>query len=243
MKYLKYFENIDSELENNEPEIKEGQEWISKDLTKTLRVIKVENYKGRNINVVLRGGDYKQHHQIHVDKNYILDDFNLVQDTDYGDLKLDFYKTTYIPEDKSIIGAYFIADKNDKTIKLLNVKENIKEGSVFFDNTYIYRIIPEYITLPASQVQILSEVEYRNGFFYIKIPYWLYKKNMIELEIKRKPVRKRYSYHDSDLKNPKIVNALKEGHLLDYMKYSNFDLPSLDNIKKLKDLYDRSLSK
>jgi hypothetical protein len=35
----------------------------------------------------------------------------------------DFNKITFIPEDKSIVGAYMITGEDDKTIDILNIKE------------------------------------------------------------------------------------------------------------------------
>ena len=118
MKYLKYFENIDSQ---QEPEIKVGQQWIKKDKSEVCHILKINpDTEIRNIQILQKGN---RGLKLDVDKKSILDNYTLIENKKYNDIELSFYKTTYIPEDKAVIGAYFITEKTDTSIKILNAKE------------------------------------------------------------------------------------------------------------------------
>jgi hypothetical protein len=234
MKYLKYFEN----LENNQLEIKKNQEWISKDGKISCKIINVNpSSKDENITVKISGIKEDIPNSFisgftTVNKEYILNDFNLIDNNIINNVNLDFYKTTYVPEDKSVIGAYFITEKTNTTIKILNLKEHKDQKSVFYDNATPYTISVYYATLPTTKVQILFEDEYRKGFFYLKIPYWLFKNESDNLEIKRisQPL-KRFSYKSADLKYKDLIDAINNEHIFNYIKYSNFDKKSYNNLK------------
>ncbi len=104
----------------------------------------------------------------------------------------DFYNSEFIPEDKTIIGAYYITKESDKSIEVLNLQEKASSTGLYMDgaNPYIITTIGR-VTLPTSQISIIGPVEDREGFFYIKMPYWLYKKSP-ELVIYRYAKKKRF---------------------------------------------------
>lgn len=105
----------------------------------------------------------------------------------------DFNKLVYIPEEKAMVGAYMVTGDNGKMIEVLNIKEFLDNSGLFMDGAESYNIYIYFSKLPKSQIQMLGPVEGKEGFEFIKIPYWLYKKNVEELSIKRSLVKKRLS--------------------------------------------------
>jgi hypothetical protein len=105
----------------------------------------------------------------------------------------DFNKLVYIPEEKVMVGAYMVTGDNGKMIEVLNIKEFLDNSGLFMDGAESYNIYIYFSKLPKSQIQMLGPVEGKEGFEFIKIPYWLYKKNVEELSIKRSLVKKRLS--------------------------------------------------
>lgn len=105
----------------------------------------------------------------------------------------DFNKLVYLPEEKAMIGAYMIVGESDKMIDILNIHEQLDNSGLFMDGAESYNIYIYFSKLPKSQIEILGPVEGKEGFVFIKIPYWLYKKMSKELSIKRSLVKKRLS--------------------------------------------------
>jgi hypothetical protein len=109
------------------------------------------------------------------------------------DTTSDFNKLVYLPEEKSVIGAYMVVGNSDKMIDVLNIHEQLDEAGVFMDGAESYNIHIFFSKLPKSQIEMMGPVEGKEGFEFIKIPYWLYKKMSKELLIKRYPKLKRLS--------------------------------------------------
>jgi hypothetical protein len=216
MKYLRYFEN-----NNIENEIKIHQEWIDK-RDNTLNIIK--NVKGDIITFFGFDKFIKT-----TDRTSFLSNFELVPTSTYKDTDLNFNKSIFIPEDKAIIGAYFITLEDSDHIEILNIKE-YKKYTFFADGAIPYDISIKNIKLLKSQIEIIKEVPNRTGFYFIKIPYWLYKENKEDLEIKRIEVSKRI---DISLKpsNPKAINDFKNPFIKDYFKSSDFDRRTQEIVK------------
>ena len=126
----------------------------------------------------------------------------------------DFYNSEYIPEDKSIIGAYYITKQSEKSIEVLNLQEKYSTTGVYMDNSTPYTIggIARVI-LPISQITIISPVESREGFFYIKIPYWLYKKTP-EMVIYRRGIKKRF---DGGKTIEPLISSVTKEYKKDYL--------------------------
>ena len=104
-----------------------------------------------------------------------------------------FNKLVYLPEEKAMIGAYMITGDSGKMIDVLNIHEQLDNAGLFMDGAESYNIHIFFSKLPKSQIEILGPVEGKEGFEFIKIPYWLYKKNVEGLSIKRSLVKKRLS--------------------------------------------------
>ena len=111
----------------------------------------------------------------------------------------DFNKLVYLPEEKAMIGAYMITKDLPNMIEVLNIKEFLDNSGLFMDGAESYNIYIYFSKLPKSQIEILGPVEGKEGFEYIKIPYWLYKKNVEGLSIKRSLVKKRLSISRSQV--------------------------------------------
>jgi hypothetical protein len=133
------------------------------------------------------------------------------------EIQPDFYKLVYNPEDKTAVGAYLITGETDKTIEVLNLIERLCEISTFLDNVKPYSFIPHKVKLPKSQIEIIGDVEGKEGFKFIKIPYWLVKKSDGKLNISRIEGKKRYKLTKNQgkeefmrkLNDPDIEKALK----------------------------------
>lgn len=147
----------------------------------------------------------------------------------------DFDRCTYISDDKSIVGAYMITGETDKLVELLNIKEIIRERHLFMDNAQSYDITIHRVTLPKSMIHILSDVEGKEGFKYVKMPYWLYKKNITDLDIKRikgawdgVKYKKRLDIYPDKLANNEFYKNFSDDNIINYIKQTNNDLRTYD---------------
>ena len=143
-----------------------------------------------------------------------------------GDIEYDFYKPTDLSDEKAIIAAYFITKQNEKSIEILNIKEFAADTATFMDNARPYSVTFHRGTLPSSQIAILGEVPEKEGFFYVKVPYWLYKENP-ELNIKRIlgdfHHMKRLDLRDSSLGNKELMSNFKDPNVIKYFTTSDKD--------------------
>jgi hypothetical protein len=117
----------------------------------------------------------------------------LIEQEEDVDTTPNFNKLVYIPEEKVVIGPYMIVGDSDKMIDVLNIHEQLDNTGLFMDGAESYNIYIYFSKLPKSQIEILGPVEGKEGFEFIKIPYWLYKKMSKELSIKRYSGKKRLS--------------------------------------------------
>lgn len=142
------------------------------------------------------------------------------------DIEFDFDKATYLSDEKAIIAAYFITKQNEKSIEILNVKEFAADTATFMDNARPYSVTFHKGTLPTSQIAILGEVPEREGFFYVKVPYWLYKEKP-ELNIKRivgdYHHMKRLDLRDRSLGNNELMSNFKDPNVIKYFAASDKD--------------------
>jgi hypothetical protein len=142
----------------------------------------------------------------------------------------DFNKTTYIPEDKSIVGAYMITGEDDNSIQILNIKEVVRENSIFMDNAQPYNLNVQQFNLPKSQVTVLGKVDGMEGFNYIKIPYFLYKKMIDQLDIVRLKGKKRAKVSYPQSRDNQFLKKLNNPDVIKYMSITNPDKSGMDNL-------------
>ena len=161
----------------------------------------------------------------------------------FGDMKEDeetkntetpnFYKSIFNADDKSYTAAYKIVDdSSDKFIEVLNIQEN-EVGRMFFDKKETYVISIYKFRLPKSQINILDDDTGFEGFKFIKIPYWLVKKDPQQYKIKRLNKKKRlankYNYPVDDLLN-KV-----DDDVVDYITQTDGDKESIRKINIQKE--------
>lgn len=139
------------------------------------------------------------------------------------ELTPDFYKNVYNPDDKSIIGAYTIYDETDKMVELLNVKEILTGKGIYMDGADPYNIKIHKVKLPKSQIEILGPVEGKEGFEYIKIPYWLFKKQSDDLTVKRYPKLKRITFNYFQYRDNEFLKSMSDPKIIDHLVSSNPD--------------------
>jgi hypothetical protein len=142
----------------------------------------------------------------------------------------DFNKTTYVPEGKSIVGAYMITGEDDNNIQILNIKEMARENRFFMDNAQDYYLNIQKFNLPKSQVEVLGEVEGMEGFNYIKIPYFLYKKMIDQLEVIRIKGKKRSDVTYAQSRNNSFLKKLNDPDVIKYISITNPDKSGISNL-------------
>ena len=118
-----------------------------------------------------------------------------------SDLSPDFYKTVFNPEDKSLIGAYMITGETDKMVDILNIKEYKSDKGMYMDGADPYTIQIYRTKLPKSQIEILGPVDDKEGFEFIKMPYWLFKKMPTELGVKRLTNKRKINFTNDQYRN------------------------------------------
>lgn len=139
------------------------------------------------------------------------------------DLTPDFYKTVFNPEDKSLIGAYMITGESDKMVDILNIKEFKSDKGVYMDNSDPYTIQIYRTKLPKSQIERLGPVEGKEGFEFIKMPYWLYKKMPTELGVKRLTNRRKINFTYDQYRSNDFFKDLNDPNVQKQISVLNTD--------------------
>jgi hypothetical protein len=160
----------------------------------------------------------------------------LVEQEEPVDTTPDFNKLVYIPEEKAMVGAYMIVGESDKMIDILNIHEQLDNSGLFMDGAESYNIYIYFSKLPKSQIEILGPVEGREGFVFIKIPYWLYKKMSKELSIKRYTKKKRLSIARSQI-NGDYVKLINDPNVEIYFNIIDTDETSRRRFKSYQRHY------
>lgn len=154
-----------------------------------------------------------------------------------NEVEMDFNNSIYLSDEKAIIGAYMITKNAEKYIEVLNIKEYENQAGAFMDNTPAYSVSIHKENLPISQIEIISKVSGKEGFSFIKIPYWLYKEkpNLAIKKCKLNFDRKRLSLTDSNLKNNELMKMFNDPDVEEYFKYSDPD----ERTQQLVQLYKK----
>lgn len=140
-----------------------------------------------------------------------------------NELSPDFYKTVYNPEDKSVIGAYMITDESDKMIDILNIKEFKSDKGMYLDGADPYTIGIQRAKLPKSQIELLGPVDGKEGFTYIKIPYWLFKKMSTELSVKRLSNKRKINFTYDQYRSNDFFKELNDPNVQKQISVLNDD--------------------
>lgn len=139
------------------------------------------------------------------------------------ELTPDFYKTIFNPEDKSLIGAYMITGETDKMVDILNIKEYKSDKGIYMDGADPYTIQIHRTKLPKSQIEILSSVEGKEGFEFIKMPYWLYKKMPTELGVKRLTNKRKINFTYEQYRSNEFLKDLNDPNVQKQISVLNTD--------------------
>lgn len=139
------------------------------------------------IRAVLNKVDYTDKDEKNLGMIYpeVVTTVNEDDDIDTDETKYDFYKGEYIQTDKSFIAAYLMGEEKGKQIEVLNLREYKDNYSMFMNGYVPYSVTTHKTLLPLSQIEILGDVPGKDGFKFIKIPYWLFKKKQDDLKINR----------------------------------------------------------
>src|SRR6056300_1125675 len=108
-----------------------------------------------------------------------------VMSGDTEEERFDFFKGEYEPETKSYVGAYMVGEETPKQLEVYNIIERPDRDSFFMSNHTPYSMSLRKSMLPLSQIEILDDVPGKEGFKFIRIPYWYFKKNQNDLKISR----------------------------------------------------------
>lgn len=142
---------------------------------------------------------------------------------DTPNLTPDFYKTVFNPEDKSLIGAYMITGETDKMVDILNIKEFKSDKGVYMDGAEPYTIKIYRTKLPKSQIEILGPVEGKEGFEFIKMPYWLFKKMPTELGVKRLTNNRKINFTYEQYRSNEFLKDLNDADVQKQISVLNTD--------------------
>ncbi len=139
------------------------------------------------------------------------------------ELTPDFYKTVFNPEDKSLIGAYMITGETDKMVDILNIKEYKSDKGIYMDGADPYTIQIHRTKLPKSQIEMLGPVEDKEGFEFIKMPYWLYKKMPTELGVKRLTNKRKINFTYDQYRSNDFFKDLNDPNVQKQISVLNTD--------------------
>lgn len=142
---------------------------------------------------------------------------------DTPNLTPDFYKTVFNPEDKSLIGAYMITGETDKMVDILNIKEFKSDKGIYMDGAEPYTIKIYRTKLPKSQIEILGPVEGKEGFEFIKMPYWLFKKMPTELGVKRLTNNRKINFTYEQYRSNEFLKDLNDADVQKQISVLNTD--------------------
>jgi hypothetical protein len=161
----------------------------------------------------------------------------------FGDMKEDeneqstdltFYKSKFNPDDKSFTAAYkIIDDTSEKFVEVMNIQEIEDLRKMFVSKKKAYTIRIFKFKLPKSQITISDENTGFEGFKFIKIPYWLVKKNPEQHRIIRinepKILDNKYNFKDN-----KLIGKVDDV-VVDYIKTTDGEKESIRKIQIQKD--------
>jgi len=142
--------------------------------------------------------------------------------------KMNYFDVNYDAASKSVTCAYFLLEDNNKTIKVLNLVEIADQKGIFADKRVPYTFNPFKVDLPKSQIEILDEVDDMPGFRWIRLPYWLYKKNE-SLKINRLSGLKRFT--NSGNLNRDLKPEMIDDDVIKYISVTDKDRRTIINLE------------
>jgi hypothetical protein len=107
------------------------------------------------------------------------------EEVDTNDSQYDFYKSDYDADSKTIVGAYMVGEETPKQLEVFNIRQYPDNDSFFASGHQPYSMSLHRTMLPLSQIEVIGDVPGKEGFKFIRIPYWLFKKKDEDLRIQR----------------------------------------------------------
>lgn len=147
---------------------------------------------------------------------------------DETDIKYNFFKGEYEPETKSYVGAYLVGEETPKQLEVYNIIEKPDSGAFYMSGHVPYSMSLKKSMLPISQIEVLDDVPGKDGFKFIKMPYWFFKKNQNDLRISRIDKKKSLYLKGMDSKEENMER------LFDPMFEKYFDVIVYDDIDQKK---------
>lgn len=174
-------------------------------------------------------------------------------------LNLSYYESSYLPEEKSFIGSYIVSDDSQSnTIEIINIIENEMVSKMFVDGSRPFTIEIHKIKLPRYKfekdkegneikkeiVKIIGDVEDHEPFKYVKLPYWLYKKNdhVLKIQKLKGKDKKRFNPIKSN-DRPEFIQKLQDKHIEDYFNMKYHDGQGRKNFESLKNKKNKEENK
>jgi hypothetical protein len=97
----------------------------------------------------------------------------------------DFNKSEYDADSKTIVAAYMVGEETPKQLEVFNIRQYPDNDSFFMSGHKPYSMSLHRTMLPLSQIEIIGDVPGKEGFKFIRIPYWLFKKKDEDLRVQR----------------------------------------------------------
>lgn len=102
------------------------------------------------------------------------------------DSQFDFFKGEYEPQTKTYVGAYLVGEESPKQLTVYNIRQYPDNYAGFMGReNKPYSMSLHSTKLPISQIEILGDVPGKDGFKFIRMPYWFFKKNDKDLKVQR----------------------------------------------------------
>ena len=116
-----------------------------------------------------------------------------------------------------------ITGETDKMVDVLNIKEYKSDKGIYMDGADPYTIQIHRTKLPKSQIEILGPVEGKEGFEFIKMPYWLYKKMPTELGVKRLTNKRKINFTYEQYRSNDFFKDLNDPNVQKQISVLNTD--------------------
>ncbi len=163
-----------------------------------------------------------------------------VMSGDTEDVNFDFFKGEYEPETKTYVGSYLVGEETPKQLEVYNIIERPDKDAYFMSGHLPYSISLRKVMLPFSQIEVLGDVPGKEGFKFIRMPYWFFKKNQNDLRISRLDEKKMLYIMGYDRKDENMLRLFDpmfekyiESIVYDEDDQKKYDIAK-DNYKRFK---------
>ena len=206
-----------------------GSETPAKSIRRVLDDLERKLQKGRATGM-------KYVHGVRVDEQ----EEEEVMSGDTDDSQFDFFKGEYEPETKTYVGSYLVGEETPKQLEVYNIIERPDKEAYFMSGHQPYSISLRKAMLPLSQIEVLGDVPGKEGFKFIRMPYWFFKKSQNDLRISRLDEKKMLYIAGYDRKDENMLRLFDpmfekyiESTVYDDDDKKKYDIAK-DNYKRFK---------